>query len=503
MDPSLLEQASGLIEERAGLHFPPDRWPDLERGLSSAAGELGLGDAEGCARWLLSGGPSRDELALLAGHLTVGETYFFRGPEAFEALGSRILPGLLAEQRGRGDLGLRLWCAGCASGEEPYSLAILLDGLVPDLPDGSASILATDISARALRRAAEGLYQDWSFRSAPPWLRERYFSQEDGGWRLAPRIQRMVTLSCHNLAGDDWPSPETGTNAMDIVLCRNVLMYLSPGRAREVVRRLHRSLAEGGWLLLSPVEASLAGCAPFEIHRMGEGFAHRKASEAEILARGAAPAPSLPREPAAAPPAPSPRPSAAPPAPRRRAGPAAAQASTPSSPPADPREEAHRLYGEGRYAEAVALLAPHFARGAGGPADAGDLALLARACANLGRLADAQRWAERAADAGKLDPSRRFLLAAILQERGRADEAAAELRRVLYLDGGFVPAHVAMARLLMARGRGAEARRHLRTALGLLSALGRDAVVPESGGVAAGSLAEAVAAILAQAEGCA
>lgn len=255
----VLGQFSGFLAEHMGLWFPPERWPELERGLVAASGELGFEDGEGCARWLMAERLTRIQMDALAGHLTVGETYFFRERPLFDALEDRILPALI-EARQKNGRRLRFWSAGCCTGEEPYSLAILLRRLIPDLSAWTITILASDINPLFLKRAEEGVFREWSFRDAPDWLKEHYFKQtRDGLYAVLPEIRKMVTFFPHNLVGDVYPSLMNATNAMDLILCRNVVMYFNPEQAGDVMRKLSDSLVEGGWLGVSPVEAPFVG----------------------------------------------------------------------------------------------------------------------------------------------------------------------------------------------------------------------------------------------------
>src|SRR5260221_12605129 len=146
--PDLLRgQLSELIAERMGLHFPPERWADLERGLAGAAKEFGLTDAAGCVDWLLSRALTRPQLEVLASHLTVGETYFFREKKTFDVLAESVLPDLVRARRAS-ERRLRIWRAACCTGEEPYSLAILLQQVIPDLADWQGTDLAPDNKRR-------------------------------------------------------------------------------------------------------------------------------------------------------------------------------------------------------------------------------------------------------------------------------------------------------------------------------------------------------------------
>src|SRR5258708_136443 len=129
--------------------------------------------------------------------------------------------------------------------------------MLSDLKDWNVSILATDINPLFLRKAREGVYREWSFRDTDPSIRSRYFTRpSEGCFEVLPEIKAMVTFAYLNLARDHYPSLLNGTNAFDFILCRNVLMYFTPERAREVAGGLHRSLLDGGWLIVSPSETS-------------------------------------------------------------------------------------------------------------------------------------------------------------------------------------------------------------------------------------------------------
>ena len=167
MPGSLLSHLSDFMAIQMGLHFPRDRWGDLERGIAAAASEFGMTNVESCMHWLLSAPLTRDQIEILASHLTVGETYFFREKRSFEVLEEHILPVLL-RARGDTEARLRIWSAGCCTGEEPYSIAMLIDRLIPNAAKQNITILATDINPRFVRKAADGVYGEWSFRGTPP-----------------------------------------------------------------------------------------------------------------------------------------------------------------------------------------------------------------------------------------------------------------------------------------------------------------------------------------------
>ena len=425
--PALLAAASQSVEAQLGLHFPPERWSDLERGLRGAAEDLGFAGLEECARALVLAKFDRAAIDALAAQLTVGETYFFRDPATFDVLVTQIFPALAEERRGRAKR-LRIWSAGCCTGEEPYSLAIALRRALADLDDWQITILATDLNPRFLHKAAAGIYGAWSFRGVPAETQAAYFRpRPDGRFEILPAIRRMVTFECLNLVEDVYPSLANNTNAMDLIFCRNVLMYFSREQMRKVVANLRRSLVEGGRLVVSATEAGRELFGEFVPAALPGITLYRKEPPAPRAAIAAPPPVPLP----ARLPAPAPR-------------------ALPAAPPDHPAD-ARRLANEGRLAEALA------------------------AC-------------DRALAADKLVAAHHYLRGLILQEQGAFDEAAAALKRALYLDPDFVVAHFALGHLGLRQGQNREAARGFANARALLRTCPPDAVLPESDGITAGRL---------------
>ena len=273
---ALLSQLSDFLEVHMGLHFPRQRWHDLERGVAAASRDAGYANAETFVRWLLGAPLTRTRIEGLASHLTIGETYFFREKASLDILEQRILPELL-QARAQGDRRLRIWSAGCCSGEEPYSIAMLLDRLIPDPAKWNVTILATDINPQFLRKAAQGIYSAWSFRETPGWLKELYFTRRaDGRFEIQPRMRQMVSFSYLNLAEDSYPSLVNGTNAMDIILCRNVLMYFAPETRSIAYAKLDQALEDDGLLMLGAAETVMDQTTLFSTAREMRGL-HCKA----------------------------------------------------------------------------------------------------------------------------------------------------------------------------------------------------------------------------------
>ncbi len=475
---ALLADFGDFLAANLGLHFRPDQWRELEHRMRDVACAFGHADAASCMRWLMHACLTRTQVEVLAAHLTNGETYFLRESPSLAALAGHILPELIA--RRRTECRLRIWCAGCSTGEEAYSVAIVLDTLQEPLRDWAVSILATDINPEALRKAAQARYGEWSFRGVPADIQARYFRRTSGGrFELLPRIREKVTFAYLNLAEDAFPSLATGTNAIDVILCRNVLMYFTPDSAQRVLERFHRALGDGGWLIPGAAETpQLPLRLPaWQAYRPGDCTIFRKAGADESAVAGGTPA-SVKRSRNAARP---PKPRAAP-----AARPAGAEAQAASA--GGLLEDARALYAQGRYAAAAALLETARA----GPGCARSAALLARCHANAGNLAAALACSRNALAANKLDPATHYVHALIETEAGDPAQAERSLRRTLYLDGDFVPAHIALATLAARRGKGALARKHLDIALALLARQAPEDLVPETDGMSAGGLARTV-----------
>ena len=471
-----LAQLQQFVAAQMGLHFAEERFEDLERGLGAAATEFGYADAESCAAWLLTAPLTRAQIEVLASHLTIGETYFFRDPECFAALEREVLPALIRARAGR-QKRLRIWSAACCSGEEAYSLAIVLTRVLPDWAEWELTLLATDINPRALHKAAAGVFGEWSFRGAAPGFRERYFRpREERMWEILPELRRMVTFSYLNLAKDTYPSLATNTNGMDLILCRNALMYFEPARFQRVAGNLFRSLAAGGWLLVAASEVSQANFPGFEAVPFPGAIFYRKPAEVAAVMTPAAPREALAAEVVSV--------AATPRAPEVVAG-----------PERDRFAEAQARFADGRYAEAGAALA---ALAAAGPLETRALALWAHVCANEGRLAEARRWCEEALAREKLNASLHYLRASVLQEQGELLAAAASFQRALFLEPNFVLAHFALGNLARRLGRLPEARKNFTNARQLLHGLPPGEVLPESDGLTAGRLAEVIESLLQQ-----
>lgn len=433
--------------ERAGLGIEGPRRTELRKRIAGAIDTRGAGSGQRY-RNLLERDPV--EFEALVSTLIVGETYFFRHPRQLEFLRHEVLPARAAV-RGSGEL--RLWSAGCAGGQEAYTLAFLAqEAGVPSL----VRILGTDLSDRALEVARAGVYREWSLRSATPEQRDTYFEAVAGATKVKDRFRRAVTFRQHNLLD---PCDDGACADMDLVMCRNVLIYLTADAVEQVGARLASALAPGGWLVTAPADP-LLHVEGLEPAVTSSGIAYRRSAGAtEVRAS-------------------------------RRAGegPRVTLGRVPPRPTEPVVQPARATASHGP----VAATAQSAAVGADRQAQAHAVSL--RALGNAGDVAGAMSAAEAAVAAFPLDPELRFLHSVLLLEAGRADEAVAAARGAVYLAPDLVVGHLALGRAEAARGDVASARRSFRNAARILRALPPETPVASAEGETAGSLLAAARA---------
>jgi chemotaxis protein methyltransferase CheR len=480
-DPGYADVAAALARH-AGLKVPPHRYPELEAAARRAMARAHLDDPAAYARHLADG---HLPLADLVGAFTVGETYFFRDPPQLDLVRTRVVPEVLA-RRPEGHV-FRAWSAGCASGEEAYTLAILLDGL--RLGD-RWHVLGTDISRPAIARARAGVYRTWSLRgpARDVALRALEPGERADTYTVPERLRARVRIDYLNLAEDVYPSLLNATSGLDLVLCRNVFIYFERDVVAAVARRLHAALADGGWLLTGLADPPLGAFAPFQSVSTKAGVVYMKPGRGEAagvrwgagIAALSSPALPLTSIPTRAPP----------PTPTRTPPPAPTRAPTASPPPTpDPVARAHALSRSGDWASVLDLADALLETAAGA-------ATLVRAAANAGDLGRADALSARAVERHPLAAELHLLRGAALAEVERIDDALTAIRRALYLDRGLEIAHATLAGLLARRRDVDGAQRAWRTVRRLCAARAADEVLPLADGVCAGRLSEIASAQL-------
>lgn len=271
-----------LIRREAGIHLGPNKKPMVVSRLMRRLSALGIQTFDEYYRHIVYGGP--EEVVILLDAICTNETWFFRNPRHFEFVKNELAPRWSAEHgEGRRARRIRAWSAGCSSGEEAFSLAmVLLDAL----PGWDIGIQATDLSSRILERAAAATWPLEKNQDIPPRYLKRYMLRgtraQEGKMKAGPDLRSVVSFRRLNLSGEHWQLEDAGL--FEVIFCRNVLMYFEPSCRARTVKHLLRQLAPGGHLFVGDAE----GLTPFHDFRLvGPGiYTPRKGSEAEGRAPG-------------------------------------------------------------------------------------------------------------------------------------------------------------------------------------------------------------------------
>ena len=240
-----LDELRTLIEQRSGILFDASRERFFSTRVREHLTEKNLRGPD-LLRIVRS---SNTEYDVLLERLLTQETSFFRYPAVFDALKNRILPEVQEKKFWDNPRTLRIWSAGCSTGEEPYSVAIVVVEALTFAEAWQIEILATDISHRALRHAEHGAYSPRSLENLTSEQVETYFSRTKHGYLVKPRIRRMVSFAQMNLAQSVY------VGRLDCIFCMNVLMYFSEERRTSLIQRFYDYLEPGGYLLLGHAES--------------------------------------------------------------------------------------------------------------------------------------------------------------------------------------------------------------------------------------------------------
>lgn len=217
---------------------------------------------------------SEQEWAEFILNLTNLESYFFRDKELFNLLRNTLLPELI--QRKQYNKTLRICSAGCSTGEEPYSLAILLKELISDLEQWNLMILGVDINSSALQRAKIGIYRPWSFRNVDIEIKQRYFQLINNQYHIDSQIKDMLTFQTVNLVKDRFTRPQCELRDMDLILCRNVFIYFEPSAIDKVLNKFHEALQPLGYLIAGHAELHGQNLSQFQTKVFPEALIYQR-----------------------------------------------------------------------------------------------------------------------------------------------------------------------------------------------------------------------------------
>lgn len=499
-----------LIYDRYGLNFPEKRLPDLERGVRQAFAASTCSDLDEYFELLQD--PERGALHIeqLLNAITISETHFFRDAAQVDALYECVLPEII--QRRRPVRSIRIWSAGCASGEEPYSIAMLLRDLLPDVDEWSITILGTDINTDVLHRARKGVFGEWAFREERAKLyRTRYFRPNGNRYELAAEVRRMVTFQWLNLAEESYPAYATNTMFMDLILCRNVMIYFSQASTLAAVNRFYEALVDGGWLVIGHSEHSITTYQRFQTHNFANAILYRRTGQPSRLPAGQGwlqqhtekePSPfvvpnarSMPASPAPAarPVFPATQPPASKPSTQNQKpgtpSPVSPTAQEPDLHPtlqeslaqdSSPLEQARELIEYGLSDQAEEVLLKFLRRN---PAHAEACTLLGQVYANKGSWSDAEKRCQEAIQANKLALGAYYTLALVLRHKKQLPQAIEMMKKVVYIDNTHILGHYGLADLYYHNQQIPQALKSLDNALRLLNKQPAETVIPASGGI--------------------
>lgn len=445
------QRLKALVIESTGMAFYADKDEDLARIVAARLDETRL---DSCGRYVeLIADPvlGRIEMDALVAELTIGETYFFRHKEQFDALRDIILPDVI--KRNEGVRRLRIWSAGCATGPEPYSVAILLKReFATRIAGWHVSIIGTDINQKFLARARDGRYDEWAFRATPDDVRRDCFEQVGKQWVIRPEYKNCVSFQYHNLIRNRFPSLLDNLAGLDIVICRNVVIYFSRETVAGLVPCFHETLVDGGWLVMGHAEPNIELFRDFRTVNTPGAVLYQRADRSHETATPEAamppPRPSLPL--------PLPEPLRRPrPAPRRPVPASKPAAAAPVAPPHEGIGRIRELADQGRWNEALTAC---------------DALIVANA----------------------LDAHAHFYRALVLEQQGDLEGCEASLRRSIYLDRHFVLPHYHLGLFLWRRDELAGANRSFRNVLALLQQLPDDHALDHGDAITVGQLRETV-----------
>ena len=480
-----IEQFRNIVTRHLGLQYEDGKLDYLADVMLQRMQSVGCSRFESCSAYIahLNASPKESvEWRALAEQLTVNETFFFRNSDNFQALAEIVLPERIRAKSQTKQL--RILSAGCSSGEEPYSLAIMVRQALPDLNDWDVKIVAIDINPAILLKATQARYSEWSLRATTEDVKQRYFRAVGADYVLAPEIQKMVSFEERNLVDEDplfWKSL-----ACDVVFCRNVLMYFTPETARSVVGRISQALVPRGFLFLGHAE-TLRGITPdFHLCHTHDTFYYQQRDdfEADMMQLDSLPDASSVSPVQAAP---------------------WHKHSHPHQPVSQPdltRAWDLNLVLEAvrqeRFADALELIGSL-------PADSHEDpdALLLRAVllTNHGRVNESEEVCKRLLDLDELNAGAHYLMALCSEHEGDANRAIEHGLTAIYLDPSFAMPHLHLGILAKRSGDTVSAQRELGKARVLLASEDASRILLFGGGFSRDALLQLCRTQLAAAGG--
>jgi chemotaxis protein methyltransferase CheR len=267
-----------FIHDYCGIFFDDGSKFLLERRLNRRLEQHQLNSFEQYYHFLRYDRKREEEIVVLVDNLTTNETYFFRENAQLKAFSDEILPEL--RSRNAGKKSLRIWSAGCSTGEEPYTIAILLLESGNWWRDWQVEIMGSDINQRVLHTARKGMYKKGSHRATPPDMLQKYFIDEGkGDYRINDAVRQLVSFSYVNLLD---PHKVSLIRDLDIIFCRNVIIYFDRNAKKKVIEIFYDKMQEGGYLLLGHSESLINISTSFTLRTLQNDMVYQKPIRAKI-----------------------------------------------------------------------------------------------------------------------------------------------------------------------------------------------------------------------------
>ena len=479
----LKKEFRNLVTGRCGLYFRDHDLRNLEDAVTARMKSRGLSSAAAYYNHLTTSAEKEDEFRELLNLLTINHTYFLRNEPHFRALREKVLPEIIRKKTreqsmagGTGKPRIRIWSAGCSTGEEPYSMAMVIRELIGNPDEWDVEIYAADVSTDALKKAKAGLYSEHSMRLVGQEYRQKYFVERRGSrgkttHEIQSDIKDMVNLAYRNLVNGAFPSD------FDIILCRNVVMYFDLPTMIRVMKALHSSLADDGYLFMGYSESLQSMPDRFRMEEWNDAIFYRKVVRERVMERKA------------------PRPAV------KEAEEILEKVSRAELEAERAAEEKKARKGSREmesllvqiiksmhlkeYEKALSLVeqawaidreavAPHY--------------LAAEIHVNQGKFDEAKKRLSTILDLDVLFAPAHYLFGSVYREEGSLEQAKKSLTKALYLDKGFVMAHFELANVYIMQGRIEDAIRGRRNTLKVLERISPGDTVAYSGGFKARSL---------------
>jgi chemotaxis protein methyltransferase CheR len=522
MNPDLIQDFIQLIAQQTGIQIQDKNQTELAKKIGVRITALKLPTPEAYYQLLLNQPPqeisdrrkqansSAQEWEALTLLLTTGETYFFRDRGQLNLIQTTILPELIASKNQVRAItqtkpSLRIWSAGCSTGEEAYSLATIVRELIPNYLNWNLLILGTDINTESIAKAKVGSFSEWSFRMVAPSIKEHYFKLQNRNWQLDEHIRQMVTFRSGNLLTDNYPRLNSDIYNMDIIICRNVFIYFNAENVATILDKFYQALSPGGYLITGHAELQGINLKGFVPQAYEESIVYQRVENIQNIP--IAPTSLAPKE----------IPQAYQPITFKHApltpktsqlhSPAKSQSasldksrsqtnkSATASNPSDKLalHNAKAIFDQGNYALAIQQTEQILKQR---PGDLEAIALIAHAFCNLGQHEQAISYCEQAIALNSMSIDVYHLLAHIAEAQSHLSQAKEYLKRIIYIDETAIAAYLDLGSIYKIEANSRRAKQMFDTAIELLNKLSPNTIIQYRGKVKVAELLDRIRANL-------